>query len=64
MGDFHALFDGSFGEHVRFPEEVPLIVQHFQRGKQEEGVVCPKGRAIGTGIDDAVFGGETVIYGI
>ena len=64
MVDLDPLLDGALGEHVRFAQEIALVVQHFQGGQQEERIVCAEYRPVGAGVDDAVLGTEIVIQGV
>ena len=61
MGDLHPLPDGPLGEHIRFADEVSLIVQDLQRGQQEEGVVRTEGGFVGAGVYTAILGAEGII---
>ena len=45
------LLDGPLGEHIRFPFQPPVIVQHFQRAKQIISGIPIKCQPVGTVID-------------
>ena len=61
MGDGNPLTDGTLGEHIRFPKEVALIIQHLQRGQEAKGVVRAKHGFVCAGVDDAVFLHEGIV---
>ena len=57
----YLLLDGSFGEHICLAEEVALIIQHLQRGKQAVGAVGIESRIVGSCADKPVFLAEVVV---
>ena len=57
----YLLLDGSFGEHICLAEEVALIIQHLQRGKQAVGAVGIESRIVGSCADKPVFLAKVVI---
>ena len=60
----YLLLDGSFGEHICLAEEVALIVQHLQRGKQAVGAVGIESRIVGSCADKPIFFAEIIIEAI
>ena len=38
--------DGATGEHIRFPFQLPVFVQHFQRAEQIIAAVIGKGQRV------------------
>ena len=57
----YLLLDGSFGEHICLAEEVALIIQHLQRGKQAVGAVGIESRIVGSCADKPIFFAEIII---
>ena len=45
------LLDGTFGKHIRFSQELSVIVKDFQRTEQVIGAVTVKCHAVGTVVD-------------
>ena len=60
----YLLLDGSFGEHICLAEEVALIIQHLQRGKQAVGAVGIESRIVGSCADKPIFFAEIIIEAI
>ena len=60
----YLLLDGSLGEHICLAEEVALIVQHLQRGKQAVGAVGIESRIVGSCADKPIFFAEIIIEAI
>ena len=60
-GDAGILLDGPLGEHIRFPLQLPVVIQHLQGAEQIVGGIPVKGQTVGPVIDEAEFLGESVV---
>ena len=60
-GDMDILLDGPLGEHIRFPFQLAIIVQHLQGAEQIVGGIPVKGQPVGPVVDEAKFLGKSVI---
>ena len=60
----YLLLDGSFGEHICLAEEVALIIQNLQRGKQAVGAVGIESRVVSSCADKPIFFAEIIIEAI
>ena len=56
--------DGALGEHIRLAFEIALLVQYLQRTQQEIAGILPKGKAVATAGQQAVFLRVLVVEGI
>ena len=64
MGHGDMPLDGAFREHIRLTDELALVVQHFQGGKQEVGAVRPERGVVGAGADAPILPHKGVVPGV
>ena len=55
---------GTLSKHICFTLKFPILIQHFQGGKQGIGGVIPKGRFVAPAGDAAILLHKPVIQGV
>ena len=64
MIDAALLLDRPPGEHIRFPQQLVIIIEDFERAEQVVGGIRRKHKAVGPVIDEAEARREAVIQSI
>ena len=64
MIDAALLLDRPLRKHIRFPQQLVIIIEDFERAEQVVGGIRRKRKAVGSVIDKAVPRGEAVIQSI
>ena len=53
--------DGSLCEHIRFPLQLPILIQHFQRTEKIVAGIIRERQTVPPLIDKAVFSGKGIV---
>ena len=64
MIDAALLLDRPPGEHIRFPQQLVIIIEDFERAEQVVGGIRRKRKAVGPVIDEAEARGKAVIQSV